>query len=988
MTTLNTFKPINSSENPFLDVFNQKPNAPEPGKAPKAEREVVKAQAPIVTKPNFKSLCRLGKKFLTTIGKWNYTHQRFTLRGFLCEYLELLGIDEARTGKLYTNLKRGSTSENVKASWKELGITKEELEQLFAKNGHPQPQEGAKALEGLFLFCAEIFESPLGTICSVGIETPMNALLAKLESNQMFCGEGSTNFKKNVRLSEAIIHLLLLHWQISTAEGNENTAILEAWNQLILRNKKPEDFLDAEGNVVIPDVTFTGGKLTAQDLEIFTFVRTWLLVAQKEGISDWTLEQCEILYADSTVLHKTESSFPSIVALAYETMVQILANSSIKIVPACRRFCQNLRIKRAACDKHLKTCIKNDPNASANSLITFITPQIGVLLDGINFLLQTTKGNLAPLHDVKQLLTFMHRTILTTQQSSVQLPMDKKDKGDEKGSIPEDDSRSLDLLYERICEGDSKSPSPPTSSSPKPKKKKNKRKSPVSRTQSPSSTTSLSATPSPTSSSRSFSPSSSPDSMSLGATFGMKVEEMAAGLKSAESAMAAQVKARKPITPNRALSSFALTLAKDYRSSELSERSADASLRARHSEFAHEISDHIFLASQGLELFAEAASSGRTHEAFASVLNFLIDTHVACEQHFNLAYLKKKEDLLQSHTHDLVERARLAGIDLSNAERRFLQEHARILIWARYPFTSLQHFRGQPPAPLQWIRTLSGKPNAQELARIFHEMIDTYKNMLTLVLGEEYQDSLKQLESFCQQMEKALASSLEQNLVIPSKTQSKELTILQNLRSNLEKAVLPLPAARESTILLKEACHCLRWQEAALRMRLDHPEENLHFWHTRNTLKLDAAFEAVYRAHQGLLGLEASRSHHLADHHKILAEWEELSLDEASQKKVLAISQGIASHYLHVQEGPWTSLCKNLITYAENATLTPEGFTFASNSGAKENVSAASTTNLHLSVSQAIPHLQTQVGKLLQTLQEVHPATPVTAEASTTLVRV
>ncbi len=411
----------------------------------------------------------------------------------------------------------------------------------------------------------------------------------------------------------------------------------------------------------------------------------------------------------------------------------------------------------------------------------------------------------------------------------------------------------------------------------------------------------------------------------------MKLSEMSGRLKETSAQLETLTKAGFSAAPSLggAASGYVLTLAEDLQQKLLQgPKPADERLQKYHTSAIYEIGDHLFLATQGLELFSEAVLAKRYDEAFVALLNILIDTHIVPEQQLALGFIAQRQTIPISH--DLEEMATGAGATLNPIQRAFLRSHKLALLWVRYPnfFGRYYQRNGIPiPAPLRWIQTLS-KPvvSKQEMAEVITGVFRSFEHTLNFALDESYQTQKQELQGFFTGLQNALMASLDTDRAFPSKIASETLVTLKAAKD----AARAVPHSAPVTLI--DAAHYLTWLETAERMRLEHSHPRLGYLHLRSLTKIDAGFEQVYRTRTFAFGIGQpfTHDHNLRTYHEALQHVDQDFLSSASQQHIEGLAQGIASHYIHVQDGQWSALCRQTLETSKGCVLAPEGFTYAS----------------------------------------------------------
>jgi len=263
---------------------------------------------------------------------------------------------------------------------------------------------------------------------------------------------------------------------------------------------------------------------------------------------------------------------------------------------------------------------------------------------------------------------------------------------------------------------------------------------------------------------------------------------------------------------------------------------------------AQEAADHLFLATQSLEVIAECLVRKKPDLLASAYRAFLLDAAITLEQTLKLKH--------PSAEHNLVKLAESSGLQLTSAQHAFLHEFQQATLWARYPAASTAFFGNDAlPTPLRTLSQLSNTvPNTFVL-----ELFAAYRQVLSIAVSPELMKT-KSAEKFV-----SLLAQLEKALVVPSAKVSLKKTAQQTA---IEQALAHTHYAQmqdeDPTLPLQEISHYLAWisQGKELQKMLNAPQ--LRFWHQRNLLDVEKLFKHLYTADALLHDLGAIRRHSLS----------------------------------------------------------------------------------------------------------------------------
>jgi len=267
---------------------------------------------------------------------------------------------------------------------------------------------------------------------------------------------------------------------------------------------------------------------------------------------------------------------------------------------------------------------------------------------------------------------------------------------------------------------------------------------------------------------------------------------------------------------------------------------------------AQEAADHLFLATQSLEVIAECLVRKKTDLLASAYRAFLLDTAITLEQTLKLKH--------PSAEHNLVKLADSSGLQLTSAQHAFLHEFHQATLWARYPAASTAFFGNDAlPAPLRILSQLSNTvPNT-----FVSELFAAYRHVLSIAVSPELMKT-PSVHKFLAHLEK-----LEKALIVPSgKTSPKKTSPLQTQQTSIEQALAHVHYVQtqdeDPTVPLQEISHYLAWisQGQELQKLLSAPQ--LRFWHQRNLLDVEKLFKHLYTADALLHDLGAIRRHSLS----------------------------------------------------------------------------------------------------------------------------
>jgi len=267
---------------------------------------------------------------------------------------------------------------------------------------------------------------------------------------------------------------------------------------------------------------------------------------------------------------------------------------------------------------------------------------------------------------------------------------------------------------------------------------------------------------------------------------------------------------------------------------------------------AQEAADHLFLATQSLEVIAECLMRKKPELLAAAYRAFLLDTAITLEQ-----TLKVKHPSLE---HNLLKLADNSGLQLTSAQYAFLDQFQQATLWARYPAASAAFFGNDAlPTPLRTLNQL-----LDTVPRTFlSELFSTYRQMLSIAVSPELMKtpSVQKFLTHLAQLEKAL-------IVPDEKPFPTKISPLHTQRTSIQQALAHAhyaPMQDDDPIVpLQEISHYLAWiaQGQELQRMLHTPQ--LRFWHQRNLLDVEKLFKHLYTADALLHDLGAIRRHSLS----------------------------------------------------------------------------------------------------------------------------
>lgn len=363
-----------------------------------------------------------------------------------------------------------------------------------------------------------------------------------------------------------------------------------------------------------------------------------------------------------------------------------------------------------------------------------------------------------------------------------------------------------------------------------------------------------------------------------------------------------------------------------------------------------ELSEHLFLATQSVEMLVESVRNNRTDQLELCLHTFLIDSAVAVEQYLVSQTIINKKSF--DKIHSLVALGTMSGCALNQENMRYLSQHNKALLWARYFQTSVDNFnkRGMP-LPLQWMQILSKETKSkEEIIIVLQGVFESYRGLINLVTGSEI-SSQAHVTEFLNQLEKLSKIVCDQvsekgskkiAAIQVSQKERELLSTMQNQIGNTVKKCLYAQECEEGDPLLplKETVHYLRWIGLAYDMRADYGKNRaLQYWLHRNLLHVDKLFKHLYTSVCILDGMGYTMHHDLKIYLECLADsdnWKKM--DERSQAVVKALNLGITQHYL-TKSSPVKSQCDRLLAYSKNEVLaTDDGFSVVTKDKAVSDV--------------------------------------------------
>jgi hypothetical protein len=345
-------------------------------------------------------------------------------------------------------------------------------------------------------------------------------------------------------------------------------------------------------------------------------------------------------------------------------------------------------------------------------------------------------------------------------------------------------------------------------------------------------------------------------------------------------------------------------------------RLQDLDLKKRCGHAIHEVSDHLFLATQDLALLNQAIDKKASDEALLCVQNLIVDTHVAMEQRFALDQMLDSKQ--HSTSHDLKELAsHLTSLKLNGDQLAFIHKNRRGLLWARYPEQSAWR-----SSLLRLATTLSNKnPSPEEWAQLKREAAFHYTQTLGILCQNRYTDAL-----LLKMAEEAMPQEAQS---AAAKKGGKTEKRLEALHAKLSEALKkPLNLSQEFQLspktALQEVSHYLAWMRTAHQMRASMPSPHLNYWHLRNCLMLDKAFEQLYASYRLLLHLGYEPSHNLTYLHELVTSQVKLPFDAS---EISPINLGTNHHYPHLHDHkPWGKRCRDSLAASQAAAAASDGF--------------------------------------------------------------
>ena len=325
-------------------------------------------------------------------------------------------------------------------------------------------------------------------------------------------------------------------------------------------------------------------------------------------------------------------------------------------------------------------------------------------------------------------------------------------------------------------------------------------------------------------------------------------------------------------------------------------------------ELSPEVADHLFLATQSIELMSQLYARKRYDLLGVCLQSYLLDCHTALEHFF-----EKKNS-----SHSLVRIAQDLRWKLSSEEMQFLKDHDQSLLWARYPAYYFERVQNNVPPPLSWLRALqevSFDPktvNPDQIKSIFSAIVGSYK-MLFRMVGQD-------------RISPSFFSHLDEMISSPSKSSDRERNgnPYRKMREILEKGIQESGYAQMMTdedplLYLKEVRHYLLWLEQAKTLRSLFPHPKWDYWMARVNLNTDKIFKHLFTADCILNDLGLIQTHNLRVYIQTLDHVRHF--DDEKRRLLSAININIGHHYIHGMNFPLSDECRSLLEQSKEEEL-------------------------------------------------------------------
>jgi hypothetical protein len=347
-----------------------------------------------------------------------------------------------------------------------------------------------------------------------------------------------------------------------------------------------------------------------------------------------------------------------------------------------------------------------------------------------------------------------------------------------------------------------------------------------------------------------------------------------------------------------------------------------------------EIDNHLLLATQSFELFCDLFKYGRIDLLAACVQGYLLDCHVAVEQHFGSG----------GQGHSLVQAGGRHQLD--EQDQAFLKTHDLALLWTRY----LAHFsqRREPPAPVQWLKSLTNNPTPQNAHQALLGLIGSYEGLLRI-----FKISNPRIQTVLNHLKK---------MPPPASTPSlRPLPLVQEIRAKTETAVhvRSIPDG-DPVEHMQEICHFLEWirQGSEIQQIFKHPKWS--FWHLRVKMNADKLFKHLFAADCLLLDYGTTLSHHLTTYINVL---QDERIKPSHITLLQSINLGLTHHYMDKLRPDHAKTLKPLLAKSKESLSIPEGFQSPTK---RKN----SDEDLHANFDKALALFEQYLPGTLQRLQE------------------
>lgn len=269
-----------------------------------------------------------------------------------------------------------------------------------------------------------------------------------------------------------------------------------------------------------------------------------------------------------------------------------------------------------------------------------------------------------------------------------------------------------------------------------------------------------------------------------------------------------------------------------------------------------EITDHAYLAAQGIELFRHLATQ-KKDVAFPFHF-FLIDLYVCMEQFLTAKILSqgKTPDIC----HSLVKLAKQSALTFTAEQTQLFKTFDKALLLARYP----QEYQDLTLLPL--FRKLNQNPTPEILTEAFQLMLNSFETCSALLLGKsDVPDTFKTCT-----FEKGHSPTLP-NLKVPTKG----------------------PGATFS----REAQIFYQLIQRATELRQDKELKSLDFYTLRGLLHTDKVFKHLCTALCHRNDLDSIPTHNLNQYFDLLKAASITPFSEKELELLQSINIGIAHHY-------------------------------------------------------------------------------------------